>query len=81
MSFVLGSVSGLTTLMETSNKFSRSPGSDAVVVGYGHLGDGNVHLNVSAREYKDEVRVFIPVDSCCVWLTLLVERSCLMHIL
>lgn len=30
-------------------------GSAALVVGYGHLGDGNVHLNVSAREYNNEL--------------------------
>jgi D-2-hydroxyglutarate dehydrogenase len=30
-------------------------GSAAVVVAYGHLGDGNVHLNVSARKYDNEL--------------------------
>ncbi|KAG0578372.1 hypothetical protein KC19_4G018000 [Ceratodon purpureus] len=30
-------------------------GSAAVVLGYGHLGDGNVHLNVSAPEYDNEL--------------------------
>ena len=35
--------------------FSWFPGSAAVVISYGHLGDGNVHLNVSAPEYDNEV--------------------------
>jgi D-2-hydroxyglutarate dehydrogenase len=25
------------------------------VVGYGHLGDGNLHLNVSCAEYSDSI--------------------------
>lgn len=29
----------------------------ANVVAYGHLGDGNVHLNVSAPKYDDEVLI------------------------
>jgi hypothetical protein len=27
----------------------------ALVVGYGHIGDGNLHLNVSAPKYNEEV--------------------------
>ncbi|XP_010531060.1 PREDICTED: D-2-hydroxyglutarate dehydrogenase, mitochondrial [Tarenaya hassleriana] len=30
-------------------------GDVANVVGYGHLGDGNLHLNISARKYDDEI--------------------------
>lgn len=30
-------------------------GHTAKVVGYGHLGDGNLHLNISATEYDDDV--------------------------
>lgn len=30
-------------------------GHTAKVVGYGHLGDGNLHLNISAAEYDDNV--------------------------
>lgn len=30
-------------------------GDLAKVVGYGHLGDGNLHLNVSAPEYDDKI--------------------------
>jgi len=30
-------------------------GQSANVVGYGHLGDGNLHLNVSAPRYDDTV--------------------------
>lgn len=26
------------------------------VVGYGHLGDGNLHLNISAAEYSEELK-------------------------
>lgn len=29
--------------------------ADVRVVGYGHVGDGNLHLNVSAPEYSDEL--------------------------
>lgn len=25
------------------------------VVGYGHLGDGNLHLNIHAKKYSDEI--------------------------
>lgn len=25
------------------------------VVGYGHLGDGNIHLNVTSRQYSEEL--------------------------
>lgn len=25
-------------------------------MGYGHVGDGNLHLNVSAKEYSEQVR-------------------------
>lgn len=35
-------------------------GDAAVVVGYGHLGDGNVHLNVSAPKYDDQVLKQLP---------------------
>lgn len=30
-------------------------GAKANVVGYGHLGDGNLHLNVSAQQYDDAI--------------------------
>lgn len=33
----------------------RLAGHDAVVAGYGHVGDGNLHLNVSVPEHTDEV--------------------------
>jgi len=33
----------------------RLQGSGARAVGYGHLGDGNLHLNISAPEYSDDV--------------------------
>ncbi|CAI5526483.1 unnamed protein product [Closterium sp. Naga37s-1] len=33
---------------------SRLEGSAAQVVGYGHLGDGNLHLNISAPTYDDK---------------------------
>lgn len=37
-----------------------SGNSAATVVAYGHLGDGNVHLNVSAPKYDDEVLIENP---------------------
>lgn len=30
-------------------------GNLASVVGYGHLGDGNLHLNISAPQYDETV--------------------------
>lgn len=30
-------------------------GNAANVVGYGHLGDGNLHLNISTPQYDDKV--------------------------
>lgn len=33
-------------------------GQSANVVGYGHLGDGNLHLNISAPRYDDTVVFF-----------------------
>lgn len=36
-------------------------GQSANVVGYGHLGDGNLHLNISAPRYDDTV-VFFFID-------------------
>lgn len=30
-------------------------GETAKVIGYGHLGDGNLHLNISAPRYDDMV--------------------------
>lgn len=33
----------------------KSLGDSANVVGYGHLGDGNLHLNISTAQYDDGV--------------------------
>ena len=38
---------------ETRRRLSSH--KEATVVAYGHLGDGNLHLNVSVPEYSDEV--------------------------
>lgn len=32
-----------------------SLGNSAKVIGYGHLGDGNLHLNISTSQYDDAV--------------------------
>lgn len=32
-----------------------SLGNSAKVIGYGHLGDGNLHLNISTPQYDDAV--------------------------
>lgn len=32
---------------------------DVKVVGYGHVGDGNLHLNVSAPEYSSDLEALI----------------------
>ncbi|KZV93031.1 FAD-binding domain-containing protein [Exidia glandulosa HHB12029] len=33
----------------------KSPGGVSLVLGYGHVGDGNLHLNVVADSYTDEI--------------------------
>ena len=33
----------------------RLAGSVTRVVGYGHIGDGNMHLNITSPEYSQEV--------------------------
>ena len=36
---------------------SRLEGTGAIrCVGYGHVGDGNMHLNITSKEYDTEVR-------------------------
>jgi len=37
-------------------KESEKDNSDIKVVGYGHLGDGNLHLNISVPHYSESVR-------------------------
>ena len=37
---------------ETRQRMAHLP---VEVVGYGHLGDGNLHLNVSCQKYDDEI--------------------------
>lgn len=37
----------------------RLAGHDALVVGYGHVGDGNLHLNVSVKEHTPELQALI----------------------
>jgi len=34
-------------------------GDKAVVLGYGHIGDGNLHLNFATKEYSDEIQSLI----------------------
>lgn len=42
-------------------------GSTANVVGYGHLGDGNLHLNISVPQYDNTViSLFLIEDFSCV---------------
>lgn len=45
------------------------PGSAANVVAYGHLGDGNLHLNISTEQYNDSVMTFslvhLPFEIIC----------------
>ena len=42
----------VTTLRE---RFEPKFGSSVKVLGYGHLGDGNLHLNISCAEYDDAI--------------------------
>lgn len=42
---------------------------DVVTIGFGHFGDGNLHLLVAdAREQQDAVspRILLPTESCCI---------------
>lgn len=49
-------------------------GQTAKVIGYGHLGDGNLHLNISAPQYNDAVisyllhqrSVYISPSTCVI---------------
>lgn len=36
-------------------ELEKKLGDSAVVMGYGHLGDGNLHLNISAPKYDDKL--------------------------
>lgn len=36
-------------------------GTAANVVAYGHLGDGNLHLNISTQQYDDSVIIVFPI--------------------
>lgn len=42
-------------LYDLVEELGKRLGKSAVVVGYGHLGDGNLHLNVSAPKYDDKL--------------------------
>jgi D-2-hydroxyglutarate dehydrogenase len=52
------SSSGAVAAVPPKNN-SSSPSSDIKVVGYGHLGDGNLHLNISVPHYNESVRQLI----------------------
>lgn len=42
-------------------------GGDVVTIGFGHLGDGNLHLLVAdARPTQDDVRALLPLLCCAV---------------
>lgn len=40
-------------------------GDEANVLGYGHLGDSNLHLNISIPQYDDKVA---QTNSRTIWL-------------
>lgn len=47
-------------------------GNSAKVIGYGHLGDGNLHLNISTPQYDDMVSSFgilqkVALAFCSTW--------------
>lgn len=48
---------GLVTLMR-----DRLVGEDLLVVGYGHLGDGNLHLNVSSSDPSHKTEVLEQIE-------------------
>ena len=40
-------------VIDQSSEFSQSAKDSIVTTGYGHIGDGNLHLNISAPGYED----------------------------
>ncbi|KAG5368735.1 D-lactate dehydrogenase [cytochrome] 2 [Yarrowia sp. C11] len=50
-------VDDLRAVFESKNMISKTDASKPVVdvIGYGHVGDGNLHLNIMTREYSDRV--------------------------
>ena len=40
--------------VENSNQLSKEEKENVVVCGYGHIGDGNLHLNISIPGYKND---------------------------
>lgn len=51
----------LATMVELTKKHidENFRGDEVVVTGFGHLGDGNLHLNVSYTKYSDELATII----------------------
>lgn len=41
--------------MTSATKHAYASGDLGNVMGYGHLGDGNLHLNISTADYNDKV--------------------------
>jgi len=50
-----GLVETMRDRLSAAEVFSKERSSSPNVVGYGHLGDGNLHLNIVTPEYDDEV--------------------------
>ena len=42
------------SVINNSAEFTRSEKDAVVTTGYGHIGDGNLHLNVSIPGYSDQ---------------------------
>ena len=40
--------------VEKSDKLSKEEKEKVVVCGYGHIGDGNLHLNISIPGYQND---------------------------
>ena len=51
-------VGELYTIVEQTRNRLKSH-KEATVVAYGHLGDGNLHLNVSTPDYTDDIQACI----------------------
>jgi len=45
--------------------YSGFLGDNAEVLGYGHLGDGNLHLNILSSKYDDSVCQTINLEVDC----------------
>ena len=51
---VYRAVEATRAIINESSELSESDKEEIVTVGYGHIGDGNLHINVSVPGYEDK---------------------------